>query len=296
MCAQDVLGPTLTDIAFEKAGIMKAGVPCFTVAQLDEGQRELERQAALRPSLLTVVAPLVGVVLGMQGAHQLSNAALGLALARYWMAHHDAVPTPCSSMAMQRERVEAVWAVGEEEEAVSFSEQRALHLTTWRGRAQIVPLGDGSTMFLDGAHTAESCQLASQWFDETVRTRRAAEVASNPGARPRRRVLFCNFKPNKQLREMMTVLTAMPWDLVVFTGSVARKPDADVAWQLELQAMWQQSPGTAGAAPLRVARDFAQAVEHAQALLHEPADVFVTGSLYLTGAALEFLGWDVEDL
>ncbi len=41
----DVLGHTLTLIAGEKAGIMKAGVPCVTTTQPDEAAVVVQRQA-----------------------------------------------------------------------------------------------------------------------------------------------------------------------------------------------------------------------------------------------------------
>ena len=41
----NVLGNTLPEIAFEKAGIMKAGVPAFTVPQLHEALEVIEERA-----------------------------------------------------------------------------------------------------------------------------------------------------------------------------------------------------------------------------------------------------------
>jgi folylpolyglutamate synthase len=40
-----ILGDTLTDIAYQKAGIFRANVPAFTCPQADEAQAELQRNA-----------------------------------------------------------------------------------------------------------------------------------------------------------------------------------------------------------------------------------------------------------
>jgi folylpolyglutamate synthase len=40
-----ILGDTLTDIAYQKAGIFRSGVPAFTCLQADEAKLELQRVA-----------------------------------------------------------------------------------------------------------------------------------------------------------------------------------------------------------------------------------------------------------
>ena len=67
----DVLGSTLTEIAAEKAGIIKQRVPCFASPQLPEGEQELRRRAAERESELVFVEPLAAETrLGPEGDFQ----------------------------------------------------------------------------------------------------------------------------------------------------------------------------------------------------------------------------------
>ncbi|KAG5648933.1 hypothetical protein DXG03_000282 [Asterophora parasitica] len=81
-----VLGKTLQDIAWQKSGIFKEGVPAFTVVQPEEGLRVLEQRAnELKASEFTILPPehgLSDIELGLAGAHQKQNAALAVELAR----------------------------------------------------------------------------------------------------------------------------------------------------------------------------------------------------------------------
>jgi len=79
------LGTKLTDIAREKAGIIKAGVPCFVGRLPDEADAVIAGVAAAAGAPLArvgrdFVLPRSPVALG--GAHQRSNAAIAVALAR----------------------------------------------------------------------------------------------------------------------------------------------------------------------------------------------------------------------
>ncbi|HVY38938.1 MAG TPA: Mur ligase family protein, partial [Polyangia bacterium] len=81
----EYLGPTLADIAGEKAGILKPGVPCFV------GRVPGEAAAVIRARAAAVGAPLrwldadlpaPAAQLGLTGPHQADNAALAVALAQ----------------------------------------------------------------------------------------------------------------------------------------------------------------------------------------------------------------------
>jgi dihydrofolate synthase/folylpolyglutamate synthase len=74
---QQWLGATLAEIAREKAGIMKAGVPVVSAPQCDEVRTVLEEVASEREAPLRfVTAPLEGCEIGLVGSHQPWNAAL----------------------------------------------------------------------------------------------------------------------------------------------------------------------------------------------------------------------------
>jgi len=75
------LGDTLGKIAFEKAGIMREGVPAVCAAQPEEARAVIEQRAnEVRVSSLEFIRePLLGYPLALRGEHQKWNAALALA-------------------------------------------------------------------------------------------------------------------------------------------------------------------------------------------------------------------------
>jgi dihydrofolate synthase/folylpolyglutamate synthase len=81
----DYLGPTLADVAREKAGILKPGVPCFMGRLPPEAEAAIAARAgALGAPLLRLESelPPAPAAVALPGAHQRDNAALAIALAR----------------------------------------------------------------------------------------------------------------------------------------------------------------------------------------------------------------------
>ncbi|WP_009957960.1 bifunctional folylpolyglutamate synthase/dihydrofolate synthase [Verrucomicrobium spinosum] len=77
---QQHLGATLREIATEKAGIIKPGVPVITLKQAPEVMQVLSDTARERGAPLSIVTtPLRGYQLGLFGQHQLWNATLAVA-------------------------------------------------------------------------------------------------------------------------------------------------------------------------------------------------------------------------
>ncbi len=156
----EILGPTLAHIAFEKAGIMKPGVPVATAPQAEEAMAVLRRVAAERGAPLSTlegwrygphaISPMGqageirapdgsrwAVRLPLLGRHQWENAALAVA-------------------AVMRLR-EQGWAIPDSAIAEGLEGVR------WPGRFEI--LRENPPVVLDGAHNdASAARLA-----ETVR-------------------------------------------------------------------------------------------------------------------------------
>ncbi len=122
---QQWLGNTLEEIAREKAGIIKPGVPVFTTS----GSAEIVRVASEHGSPLTHVAPsaVPALPLGLRGAHQKANAALALAATRV--------------LPVAREHIVA-----------------GLTTAYWPGRLQVIERPGGQTIVLDGAHNVAGMQ------------------------------------------------------------------------------------------------------------------------------------------
>jgi dihydrofolate synthase / folylpolyglutamate synthase len=142
---QKWLGETLSQIASEKAGIIKPGVPVITSEENPEALQVLTDTAARNGALLTKVStadtlcpPLDSIQLPLLGEHQRRNAALALATIR--AVSHELPVSP---------------------EAV----RNGLMRVHWPGRLQVIRPRPGQTILLDGAHNpsgAETFRAAVQ--------------------------------------------------------------------------------------------------------------------------------------
>ncbi|XP_042753511.1 folylpolyglutamate synthase isoform X2 [Lactuca sativa] len=152
----EVLGNTLGEIAGEKAGIFKKGVPAFTVSQPEEAMQVLKEKASQLDVNLEVANMLDskllnGLHLGLAGEHQYINAGLAIMLSSTWL---------------QR--------TGHLELETSYLSERFIKGLTsakLQGRAQIIPdnVCEGDVVFyLDGAHSPESMEVCANWFSIAI--------------------------------------------------------------------------------------------------------------------------------
>ncbi len=139
---QKWLGDTLAQIAAEKAGIIKPGVPVVSAPQPDEVRAVLEATAREAGSAISFVAePWDGGPVGLSGSHQLWNAALACAALR-------------------------AAGVGAEARA----EIQGLRSVVWSGRFQLV----AGNFVIDGAHNPEAVEtLVATWREVYGETKAA---------------------------------------------------------------------------------------------------------------------------
>jgi dihydrofolate synthase/folylpolyglutamate synthase len=144
---QQWLGHSLPEIAREKAGIIKPGVPVLTTTDDPGALSVMAEVARLQEAPLTVVTePASGYEIGLAGEHQRLNAALALAVVRILQPQ---IPAPESAV------------------------REGLKTTRWEGRLQMAPQPDGRLILLDGAHNPAGAQTL------------AAELQTRfPGRRP----------------------------------------------------------------------------------------------------------------
>ncbi len=129
---QQWLGHTLPEIAREKAGIIKPGVPILTTTD-DPGALEVIAEVArAQQAPLSVVSNRdCHYEISLAGEHQKRNAALALAVVRLLQSQ---VPAPESAV------------------------REGLKTTRWDGRLQMAPQPDGRLILLDGAHNPAGAQ------------------------------------------------------------------------------------------------------------------------------------------
>ena len=133
------LGKTLGEIAREKAGIFRPGIPAVSAPQEPEALQALSGSATAAGAPLRVVdAPVEAALpLGLAGSHQRLNAALALTLLR------------AAGFAPSAEAV-----------------AKGLAGVCWPGRFQRLTMG-GTGLVLDGAHNPHAARrLAATWREE----------------------------------------------------------------------------------------------------------------------------------
>ncbi len=140
----EMLGDTLEEIAGEKAGIIKPGVPVVTGPQQPEVMTVLRRVARERAApLVEVTEPWTQSPLGLAGAHQCWNAALAVAAAR---------------------------AAGVLPGEARLAE--ALARVRWPGRFERLEPG----LVLDGAHNEDGAAALAETWQETFGGQKATLV------------------------------------------------------------------------------------------------------------------------
>jgi len=177
-----VLGSTIQEIAWHKAGIMKRGVPAFTVAQPAEAMAVLQARAAEKGVTLSVVDRHPEIeqgqaTLGLEADFQKTNASLAVELAAAYLR-----------------------AVGWEDIKTSPLPpefKRGLRTVKWGGRCETRE-EELLTWHIDGGHTLDSIAVAGEWFANRVSP---PESTTPPRHQPPRILVF-----NQQTRAGIPLL------------------------------------------------------------------------------------------
>ncbi len=166
---ESLLGSSLTSIAFEKAGIVRPGIPvvvgemsgdAFDVIDRfcqERGARLLrsETEVDYTPSMAhgkTVMSSIRSTrqdypdtVLGLRGRHQAANAAVAICLLEALEYQGFTVPPDAIVSGLQ--------------------------VASWRGRLELVRLADGRSAILDAAHNPAGARALASYLDEVYPTR-----------------------------------------------------------------------------------------------------------------------------
>jgi dihydrofolate synthase/folylpolyglutamate synthase len=262
------LGPTLSHIAREKAGIIKPGVPVYLAdTQPEEARRVLAHSALAQQVEPQWVAPfetvhldatgcpsvrfdqrfpsLEGGVcrLSLRGRHQTQNAALAAVVAQ----------------AELRRR-------GVAESDIGRAIVAGLETTHWPGRLQW--LETTPPVLLDGAHNPQGAQALAHFLE------------SIGGRRPRT-AIFATMR-DKPAADLLSAL-ASGVDRLILT-EVKNQPRTMPRESLEVIALGYWLPSGIIQAP-----DVAMALARARELTPPEGLILVCGSIYLIGEALQAL-------
>ena len=258
------LGDTLEKIAFEKAGIIKPGIPVVTATDEPEALAVIEKTAQEKKAPMFKVeqaSRLFGAggtpALPLPGEHQKINTALALATVE----------------------------ILQKQIPVSDEKNRAgLAGVNWPGRLQLIQRPDGQKILLDGAHNVAGAKVLRKalisWSSSfslsggTLKRelQHAGPEAGTPG------VFILGVLQDKDWQHICETLA--PLAARIFTVPVASERTADAN---ELAGACRAANSTA---EILVCANLAEALQKTVG----EAFVVISGSLYLVGEALELLG------
>ncbi|MGB9750730.1 bifunctional folylpolyglutamate synthase/dihydrofolate synthase [Roseiflexus castenholzii] len=271
----DLLGDTLAQIAWEKAGVMKPGTPAISAPQHPEALGALIRCAVEIGAPLYVVqdaAPESAVVCEpfLPGPWRIP-AEHYLEVEPQQRFQRDIMPSLPGIFQVVNARLATGAALLLRDEGLPITDAAiaaGLASARWPGRMEII---DGSPpIVLDGAHNGESIQQLVMSLNRIF-----------PG---RRRVIVFGASRDKDLARMIPAL-APAVDALVLTAS--RHPRALVA----LHELRQQfAPLVRSDTLIDIVIDPAEALARAQDLAAPDDLIGVTGSLFVVAAAREALG------
>ncbi|HUI06026.1 MAG TPA: folylpolyglutamate synthase/dihydrofolate synthase family protein [Verrucomicrobiae bacterium] len=255
------LGETLSQIAVEKCGIIKNGVPVVTAAGAEEALAVVRRTVAERACRLTVVgehvrATRLGEDEHCQGVRLDGTRREYGALTIPLLGPHQALNCATAVAALEASGLDVAPAqVGE-----------GLGRTRWPGRFEIV--GHDPTVVLDGAHNA----AASEKLALTLREHFAG----------RKLTLIIGVLRDKNYDQMCSILAPLAGRIFCVPVNSERTSDPD---QL---ARWCKAANPA--AHVSVDPNVSEAYPRARAA-GGGSVIVITGSLFLVGEALDRLGF-----
>jgi folylpolyglutamate synthase len=268
-----VLGSTLPEIAWHKAGIFKSDVPAMTVEQTEDAMAVLQKRAKEQQvsdfQIVPVHPALDNITLGVGGNVQKINASLAIALANTYLKTQGVDEN--LSKELPREFVEG------------------LEQVKWPGRCERRVV-DGIEYCLDGGHTIESLRIAGSWFASLPKMEGSQAMIFNQQSRD----------ANELLEQLHVSLANQQFDTIVFctNKTYAKAGYADELTSLNnaseavdtmqvqraLAERWNQISGQEAV----VLPSIEEALAHVKQQNAER--VFITGSLHLVGGALAVLG------
>jgi len=193
-----VLGNSIKEIAWHKAGIMKSGRPALTVPQPADAMLVIHARAQDKQVPLSIIEPKLAhnMKLGISGHVQQQNASLAIALVK-----------------------EHFRTLGLLNDDLPFHKQpeviAGVATASCPGRCEIIR-HDAETWYVDGAHTRESIEVAASWF-----------CTASSGSQSKTKILLFN-QPIRDASTLLEILhrncaSEVQFDHVIFCTNMTWK-------------------------------------------------------------------------
>jgi folylpolyglutamate synthase len=270
-----MLGPTIENIAWHKAGIYKRGAVCLSARQDPAPAAVLRERAQDLGETVSFVdedSRLPADALQLKPNVQRQNASLALAAAEALVRH------------VSNDRSKSL---------ATMDIQQGVRHWSWPGRFQIITQGS-RIWYLDAAHNEMSVAIAAQWFAETALTTPSSGTIT-------RVLVFSHVNETRDAPGVMKVLARALYDNgvivdeLILTSYASSDTNGSVAGKAnnttQLHEAWEEVVPTSVRtrvwevpdipAAWKLARQLGEAVDGSQ--------ILVTGSQHLIGPALQIL-------
>lgn len=269
-----ILGGTLAEIAGNKAGIIKPGVPVISIPQPPEAAAVIaaEAEAVGAPLYIAGEAGIVRVPL----APGPSPAGRGAGGEGHSLAPYPVPPLPGrlpGGFQLENGRLAAGAALLLRAQGLPIDDAalaEGLAEAAWPGRFELVP--GAPPILIDGAHNGDSAQKLAAALARELRYERL--------------ILVLGTSRDKDIPAIVAALVPQAAAVVLTRSGHPRAMDID-------RIAAEVTPHLRG--PLQLAPDAAAAIGAARALAGADDLICVTGSLFVVGAAREALGLAVSD-
>jgi|HigsolmetaAR201D_1030396.scaffolds.fasta_scaffold10298_3 dihydrofolate synthase/folylpolyglutamate synthase len=267
-----ILGNTLTQIASDKAGIFKPGVPAIVSAQHPEALAAIVQTAnEVGTPLWVACAPNQQTLPEFPPNTQLPT------LFDPFERYHGPTATALQGVFQhENARLATGAALLLRDQGLPITDQaigEGLANAQWPGRMEVVP--GTPTFVLDGAHNGDSAHKLLQSLREAY-----------PG---RKLVLVLGTSQDKDIARILNELVPAA-DALVLTRSWHPRAWVDLDALAERARPLLRTPET----PLLTEADVPEAIAQARRLASPDALICVTGSLFVVAAAREILGLSNE--
>lgn len=274
-----ILGNTLAEIAYDKAGIIKPGIQAITIPQPPEAMEQLIRAATESETALWVADEQHKRKIGWFKRQEEDDSQYPLVrfnpLDHYQNDLHASVKGT-----FQRENIALAIGASQLLRARGFlindqATKQGLTTVYWPGRMEIL---DTSPVYvLDGAHNGASAQSLMHSLDQLFPNQR--------------RILVFGTTQDKDLSRMLPELIPAV-DAVVLTRSRHPRALTDLnKLATQIQPWVRQPPHHL---PVVLTNNISEALTEAQKIANSNDIICVTGSLFVVAAAREALGLENE--
>ena len=248
-----ILGNSLGEIAFEKAGIIKALVPVVSYPQKEEAAKVIQRVAIEKSCNITFVEEGCGSLIGIEGKYQ--RVRISTKAKEYEVQLALLGEVQIYNCAVAINTVETLIKLGFEVSLEAI--HKGLKEVQWRGRMEVLNIKP--YVLLDGAHNIDGMERLSISIDTYFKYKKL--------------YVIIGMLADKQVEDMLRIITPKAERVIAVTPNTARAEHAEALREKILNFNYH----------CEAYGDYAQAFKYAVSLCSEQDLLVICGSLYMIG-------------